>query len=66
MTALIARLQESLLPTLRISDPGVRVQSFYRPGEKRLQLGGDFYDCIELRDGTALRPDRRRRRSAAA
>ena len=27
------------------------VATIYRPGEQRLDLGGDFYDCMQLEDG---------------
>src|SRR5439155_11025721 len=33
-----------------VADPRVRVASFYRAGDERLSLGGDFYDCVELAD----------------
>ena len=49
--SLVGRLQGSLLPVVRIDDPQVRVATIYRPGERRLQLGGDFYDCMQLGDG---------------
>jgi serine phosphatase RsbU (regulator of sigma subunit) len=31
---------------------GCRVTTLYRPGEERIELGGDFYDVIERRNGT--------------
>lgn len=49
--ALVGRLQASLLPVLRVDDPHLQVAAIYHPGEQRLQLGGDFYDCLELQDG---------------
>ena len=36
-------LLQTLLPTIR---PGIPVRAFYRPGDARLLLGGDFYDCL--------------------
>lgn len=51
---LVGRLQGSLLPVLEIDDPDVHVSTVYRPGEQRLQLGGDFYDCLQLKDGRVV------------
>ena len=48
---LVRRLQQSLLPIVHVSDPRVEVATIYRPGEQRLDLGGDFYDCMQLSDG---------------
>lgn len=48
---LVGRLQASLLPVLRTDDPHVQVAAAYHPGEQRLSLGGDFYDCLDLQDG---------------
>jgi serine phosphatase RsbU (regulator of sigma subunit) len=45
-------LQRALLPTLSVKGRGLRVTAYYRAGERRLTLGGDFYDCIELPDST--------------
>jgi PAS domain S-box-containing protein len=36
-------LLQTLLPTLR---PSLPVRAFYRPGDARLLLGGDFYDVL--------------------
>jgi serine phosphatase RsbU (regulator of sigma subunit) len=47
-----ARLERGLLPTALIRDPRLRLTSDYRPGRQRSLLGGDFYDAIELPDGT--------------
>jgi serine phosphatase RsbU (regulator of sigma subunit) len=47
-----ARLERGLLPTALIRDPGLRIVSDYRPGNQRALLGGDFYDAVELPDGT--------------
>ena len=46
--ALHASFEESLLPTISLDD----VATLYRPGDDRLTLGGDFFDCLELDDGT--------------
>ena len=48
---LVGRLQQSLLPVVTVPDPRVDVATIYRPGEQRLDLGGDFYDCMQLEDG---------------
>jgi serine phosphatase RsbU (regulator of sigma subunit) len=47
-----ARFEESLLPSISLAGTGVSAATFYRPGDERLSLGGDFYDCLELSDGT--------------
>ncbi|MCW2992012.1 MAG: response regulator receiver modulated serine phosphatase [Solirubrobacterales bacterium] len=47
-----ARFERSLLPSIALDSPGVDVATFYRPGDDRLSLGGDFYDCLELDDGS--------------
>ena len=36
---------------MHVPDPRVHVATMYRPGEQRLDLGGDFYDCMQLGDG---------------
>jgi serine phosphatase RsbU (regulator of sigma subunit) len=48
-----ARVERALLPTPRISDPGLWVATGYRPGRSAgAVLGGDFFDAIELADGS--------------
>ena len=48
-----ARVERALLPTPRIADPGVWVATGYRPGRRGgAVLGGDFFDAIELADGS--------------
>jgi serine phosphatase RsbU (regulator of sigma subunit) len=48
-----ARVERALLPTPRICDPGVWVATGYRPGRSAgAVLGGDFFDAIELADGS--------------
>ena len=49
--ALHTRLESGLLPRLQVADPAVRLVTSYQAGERRLLLGGDFYDAVELRDG---------------
>ena len=46
------RLERGLLPTALVRDPGTRLIAGYRPGRRRAVLGGDFYDAVELDDGT--------------
>ncbi len=47
-----ARLERGLLPTALVRDAGSRLIAGYRPGRRRAVLGGDFYDAVELDDGT--------------
>jgi serine phosphatase RsbU (regulator of sigma subunit) len=47
-----ARLERGLLPTALIADPQLQLTANYRPGRRRALLGGDFYDAVELDDGT--------------
>jgi serine phosphatase RsbU (regulator of sigma subunit) len=47
-----ARLERGLLPTALIQDPRLTLTSDYRPGRERAVLGGDFFDAVELNDGT--------------
>jgi serine phosphatase RsbU (regulator of sigma subunit) len=47
-----ARLERGLLPRPLISDARVSVATGYRPGRERALLGGDFYDVVEVADGT--------------
>jgi PAS domain S-box-containing protein len=46
------RLQASLLPTLVLDDPTVELLTRYQPGGQRALLGADFYDALQLDDGT--------------
>jgi hypothetical protein len=45
------RLEKSLLPTLPVRHPAVDVVTYYRPGQHELELGGDFIDVVDERDG---------------
>ena len=45
--AMHRRLEQGLMPSLPVDRPGLSVQSSYRPGENRLQLGGDFIDVLD-------------------
>jgi serine phosphatase RsbU (regulator of sigma subunit) len=47
-----ARFERSLLPSIELESRSASVATFYRPGDGRLSLGGDFYDCLELADGS--------------
>jgi serine phosphatase RsbU (regulator of sigma subunit) len=47
-----ARLERGLLPQALLRDPRVSLSTTYRPGRRRSLLGGDFYDAVELGDGT--------------
>jgi PAS domain S-box-containing protein len=46
------RLQASLLPSVAVHDPAVELLVRYQPGGQRALLGADFYDALELADGT--------------
>jgi hypothetical protein len=41
------RLEQGLMPSLPVDRPGLSVLSSYLPGERRLQLGGDFIDVLD-------------------
>jgi hypothetical protein len=45
-------LQRALLPTTAKTHDGLRVAARYVPGVAGLQVGGDFYDVLDLPDGT--------------
>jgi hypothetical protein len=45
------RLAKSLLPSLPVQHPAVEVTTYYRPGRHELELGGDFIDVLDERDG---------------
>jgi serine phosphatase RsbU (regulator of sigma subunit) len=47
-----ARLERGLLPQALLRDPRIALSATYRPGRRRALLGGDFYDAVELGDGT--------------
>ena len=48
-----ARLERALLPRPLVTDRYVSVLVGYLPGRGGV-LGGDFYDCVELPDGTVV------------
>ncbi|MGW5745534.1 PP2C family protein-serine/threonine phosphatase [Amycolatopsis sp. NPDC003861] len=47
-----ARLERGLLPTPLLEDRELGLAVRYRPGRDGALLGGDFYDTVELADGT--------------
>ncbi|MEV6902979.1 SpoIIE family protein phosphatase [Amycolatopsis sp. NPDC051372] len=47
-----SRLERGLLPSPLLADPRLELASKYRPGRNGSLLGGDFYDAVELTDGT--------------
>jgi serine phosphatase RsbU (regulator of sigma subunit) len=46
-----ARLARGLLPSPLVTDERLTVTARYQPGGGQMQLGGDFYDVIEMSDG---------------
>lgn len=46
-TAEHARVQRGLIPQPLVEDPRVSIVSAFRPGNRRLVLGGDFFDVVE-------------------
>jgi serine phosphatase RsbU (regulator of sigma subunit) len=46
------RIQRGLLPRPLLRSDGLEVATVYRPGGGGDVLGGDFYDVVELEDGT--------------
>ena len=49
--ALARDLQRGLLPRGPLAVPGVTIAARYRPVTTGLEIGGDFYDAIDLADG---------------
>ena len=47
-----ARLERGLLPSPLVLNPAVSWATRYQPGGRRALLGGDFFDAVELGDGT--------------
>ncbi|MGL6278053.1 MAG: SpoIIE family protein phosphatase, partial [Gaiella sp.] len=45
------RLQEALLPDRLVEHPRVALTARYRPGDDRLEVGGDWYETVSLPDG---------------
>ncbi|MCZ2524702.1 ATP-binding SpoIIE family protein phosphatase [Streptomyces sp. HB2AG] len=46
-----ATLQRSMLPTRPPRIPGVEIAHRYRPGDRRAQVGGDWFDAVPLPGG---------------
>ncbi|WP_241968656.1 SpoIIE family protein phosphatase [Streptomyces sp. ICBB 8177] len=46
-----ATLQRSMLPTSPPRIPGVRIAHHYRPGDRQAQVGGDWFDAVQLPGG---------------
>ena len=49
--ALYRRFQASLAPAVTVDAPGIGVATLYRPGERRMLLGGDFIDAVTRPNG---------------
>ena len=49
---LFRRLQRGQLPSLSLPDATLLLRTRYQPGQRRALLGADFYDALELPDGT--------------
>ncbi|HSO97837.1 MAG TPA: SpoIIE family protein phosphatase [Solirubrobacteraceae bacterium] len=47
----LAELQSSLLPRELPEIPGLGVAASFRPGDRSLEVGGDFYDVFEISRG---------------
>jgi PAS domain S-box-containing protein len=46
------RLQNGLLPSLSLRDPALALRTRYQAGQERALLGADFYDALDLPDGS--------------
>jgi serine phosphatase RsbU (regulator of sigma subunit) len=46
-----ATLQRSMMPTRPPRLPGVRIAHHYRPGDRQAQVGGDWFDALQLPGG---------------
>jgi hypothetical protein len=49
--ALATELQQGLLPRCPLAAPGVSIATRYQPATSGLEIGGDFYDAIQLSGG---------------
>ena len=45
-------LEQGLLPRQRPGHPNLRSVTYFRPGEQRLRIGGDFFDLAVTADGS--------------
>ena len=50
--ALYRRFQSSLSPVVSVETPNLKVATYYRPGEGRMLLGGDFIDAVTRPNGS--------------
>jgi PAS domain S-box-containing protein len=48
---LAAELQRGVLPRGRLTATGMTIATRYRPATSGVEIGGDFYDVVELADG---------------
>src|SRR5450631_1710649 len=48
------RFQQAALPRLLPRVPGLTLGAFYRPGMDEAQVGGDWYDALQLADGRVV------------
>jgi serine phosphatase RsbU (regulator of sigma subunit) len=47
-----ARLERGLLPTPLLHTDRIQCATYYQPGRDHAVLGGDFFDVVEITDGT--------------
>ena len=40
------------MPAPLVTDEALQLTAHYRPGRQRALLGGDFYDAVQVADGT--------------
>jgi serine phosphatase RsbU (regulator of sigma subunit) len=52
VAALYRRFQASLSPTVSVQTDHLKVATYYRPGESRMLLGGDFIDAVTRPNGS--------------
>jgi len=52
VAALYRRFQASLSPAVKVDTPFIKVATYYRPGEGRMLLGGDFIDAVTRPNGS--------------
>jgi serine phosphatase RsbU (regulator of sigma subunit) len=52
VSALYRRFQASLSPAVTVETPHLKVATFYKPGEGRMLLGGDFIDAVTRPNGS--------------
>ena len=52
VAALYRRFQASLSPTVSVATDHIGIATYYRPGESRMLLGGDFIDAVTRQNGS--------------